>query len=123
MDLTLSVEHRDELTVRLRDGRDEATVTISPVGAASLSLSRALDDAMSAGYGECFWPGQPGGQYWWIFKRVDATLEVALMWTRGGASLWEHVFRATDAVSWIRERWQSELGRIGTRPEEGSQGS
>ena len=31
-------------------------------------------------------------------------MEVAAMWTRGGASGWEHVFRATDSVEWVRER-------------------
>ena len=32
------------------------------------SLSRALETAIADGYGECFWPGMPGGQYWWIFR-------------------------------------------------------
>ncbi len=65
--------------------------------ARSMTLSRL-------GYGECFWPSPTGGQYWWIFKRTDDSIETMTMWTRGGASLWEHVFRATDSVTWLRDR-------------------
>jgi hypothetical protein len=35
------------------------------------------------------------------------------MWTRGGASLWEHVFRATDAADWMKDRVAEEIRRLG----------
>ena len=35
------------------------------------------------------------------------------MWTRGGASLWEHVFRATDSASWLRDQLGIEIVRLG----------
>jgi len=88
-------------------------VQVSRAGAAS--LLRALDDGLTEGYGECFWPGSDGGQYWWIFKRDGASMEVIAMWTRGGASLWEHVFRATDAADWVEERLTSEIDRLELR--------
>jgi len=47
-----------------------------------------------------------------VFRRREATLETAVMWTRGGASLWEHVFRATDAAEWIRDRFAEETARL-----------
>jgi len=112
MDLRLTVEAPDRLVVNLREGDDVATVTASPSAAGVRSLGRALDEAMVQGYGECFWPGMPGGQYWWVFRRREATLETAVMWTRGGASLWEHVFRATDAAEWIRDRFAAETSRL-----------
>ncbi len=34
------------------------------------------------------------------------------MWTRGGASLWEHVFRATDSATWVRDRLDEEIDRL-----------
>ena len=76
---------------------------------------RAFESAMSEGFGECFWPGSTGGQYWWIFKRDAQTIEIVAMWTRGGASLWEHVFRATDATDWVRERLIAEIDRLDLR--------
>ena len=48
-----------------------------------------------------------------MFKRTDDALEVIAMWTRGGASLWEHVFRATDAAAWVEERLETEASRLG----------
>jgi hypothetical protein len=112
MDLRFAVEPHDVLVIHLRDGGHEATVSVHPSRAGAESLSRALDDAMTTGYGECFWPGLPGGQYWWIFKRDAGTLETIAMWTRGGAALWEHVFRATDAAAWVRDRMNDEMNRL-----------
>ena len=112
MDLTLTIDPHDVLTVHLRDGDTTTTVAARPSRAGAASLMRAIDQAIGDGYGDCFWPGSTGGQYWWIFTRKAETIEVVAMWTRGGASLWEHVFRATDAVSWVRDRLQSELDRL-----------
>ena len=74
---------------------------------------RAIDDAMVTGYGECFWPALTGGQYWWIFKRDESRFETIAMWTRGGASLWEHVFRATDEAEWVRDQVADQVARLG----------
>jgi hypothetical protein len=113
MDLTLTVEPHDTLVVTLRDGAKETTVGVRPAAAGARSLADALARAIADGYGECFWPGATGGQYWWAFKRDADTLETIAMWTRGGASLWEHVFRATDSAEWVRSRVESEAGRLG----------
>lgn len=117
MHLTFSIEPHDTLVVHLQEGAEKATVAVHPSIAGATSLLRALDDALADGYGECFWPGSPGGQHWWIFKRVETSIEVIAMWTRGGASLWEHVFRATDAASWVEDQLTSEIDRLGLRAE------
>jgi hypothetical protein len=111
--LHLTHDPPDTLVVVLQDGPAMTRVAVSPAKAGARSLSRALADAVTDGYGECFWPGQPGGQYWWIFRRDAETLETVVLWTRGGASLWEHVFRATDAAAWIRDRVAHELAALG----------
>jgi hypothetical protein len=112
MDLRLTLEPYDVLVVHLHDGEDETTVSVHPSRAGAESLRRALHAALAEGYGDCFWPGMSGGQYWWIFKRDAETLETIAMWTRGGAALWEHVFRATDAASWMEGRLDAEIGRL-----------
>ena len=112
MDLQLSVEPHDTLAVHLREGDEQTTVSVRPSRAGAQSLQRALDEALASGYGECFWPGSVGGQYWWIFKRDGDTLEAIAMWTRGGASLWEHVFRVVDSAAWVSERLTSEIDRL-----------
>jgi hypothetical protein len=115
MNLRLTVEPDDRLVVDLQEGQERSTVSVRPARPGAESLRRALDCAILDGYGECFWPAATGGQYWWIFKRDAETIEVIAMWTRGGASLWEHVFRATDAASWLEERFAAELDRLGLR--------
>jgi hypothetical protein len=115
MNLRLSLEPLDTLLVHLQEGSAQTTVSVQVSRAGAASLLRALDDGLTDGYGECFWPGSDGGQYWWIFKRDRASMEVIAMWTRGGASLWEHVFRATDAADWVEERLTSEIDRLALR--------
>ena len=115
MHLALSLDPYDTLVVHLKEAAEETTVSVHPSSAGARSLLRALDHAVTDGYGECFWPGSPGGQYWWIFKRDDDAIEVCAMWSRGGASGWEHVFRATDAAAWVEEQLTTEIDRLGLR--------
>src|SRR5688572_11745474 len=115
MNLHFALEPHDVLVVHLREGEEETSVSVRPSKAGVTSLRRALDAAMADGYGECFWPAATGGQYWWIFKRDAERLETIAMWTRGGASLWEHVFRATDAACWVVERLDREIKRLSSQ--------
>lgn len=115
MNLRLSIEPHDTLVVHLQEGKEKGTVAVHPSRAGATSLLRAVDAALTEGYGECFWPGAPGGQHWWIFKRDGESMEVIAMWTRGGASLWEHVFRATDSAGFVEEQLTSEIDRLELR--------
>jgi hypothetical protein len=101
------------LNVRLAEKEQEQDVSVHPASAGASSLLRAIDDALTTGYGECFWPALTGGQYWWIFKRDENRIETIAMWTRGGASMWEHVFRATDGAEWVRDRVAEQVARLG----------
>lgn len=112
MDLRLTVDPPDTLVVQLREGSEQTEVAVSPARAGAETLLSAVDSAMATGYGECFWPAASGGQYWWVFKRGAESLETMAMWTRGGASGWEHRFRATDAAEWLRSRLATEIERL-----------
>jgi hypothetical protein len=114
MTFHLAIDSHDVLVVSLREGDVETSVSVTPSASAMTTLERAMDDALETSYGECFWPAFEGGQYWWIFSRRADALETIVMWTRGGASLWEHVFRATDEAAWVRQRWKDECRRAHT---------
>jgi hypothetical protein len=116
MQLHLTLEQHDVLVVHLEEGGEKARIQVRPATVGARTLAKALADAMVRGYGECFWPGTPTGQYWWVFRRDAETLEVAAMWTRGGASLWEHVFRATDSAPWVQGRLDDEIARLRISP-------
>lgn len=109
MHLRLTLDPDDTLVVHLREGPEETSVPVRPSSAGIRSLTRAVDTAIADGYGECFWPAMPIGQTWWMFRRDAETIEVVAMWTRGGAALWEHVFRATDSVEWLRDQLRKEI--------------
>lgn len=101
------------LVLQLTDAATKATISVPQAQQGVASITRALDSAARDGYGECFWPATEGGHYWWIFRREAESLEVVALWSRGGASGWQHVFRAVDAVDWVRERVSAEAGRLG----------
>ena len=113
MHLHFSRPSPNNLVVELIEGETSTTVSVADAKRGIESLSRALDTAVTTGYGECFWPALEGGQYWWMFRREADTLEVVAMWSRGGASGWQHVFRAVDAAAWIAELVAGEAARVG----------
>jgi hypothetical protein len=116
VNLHFELEPEDTLVVHLREGDEQTTLAVRPAAAGAASLQRALVQALAEGYGECFWPAVTGAQYWWIFKRDEERVETIAMWTRGGASLWEHVFRATDAAIFVRDRVRRDLAQLNLRP-------
>ena len=108
--MTIKIEaHGHRLVARLKEGDVETEVAGWGPSAAA-HLQSALDDAEITGYGECFWP-EPTGHYWWMFKRVDRTLEVAVLWSRSSAVGWQGVFRATDEVSYVRGMVRDQLAQ------------
>lgn len=99
----------DRIVATLKEGTVEsASVTAWHASRAALALVTAIDMAVDDGYGECFWP-EPGGQYWWIFRRDDRRLEVVVLWSRGAVTGWQHVFRAADEVQYFVDRVKDEL--------------
>jgi hypothetical protein len=113
MNLRFTLELPDRLVVHLMEGTDATSVAVPQARHGVQSLVRALDAAAADGYGECFWPAVEGGHYWWMFRREAEALEVVTMWNRGGASGWEHVFRAVDAAEWFHSRVSAEAARLG----------
>ena len=111
MDISLATEHPGRLIATLREGQDEAMVTAAHRTAAATSLIDALEAAREDGYAECYWHEQ-NGQYWWLFRREGARLEVAVLWSSGTVTGWQHVFRAADEFSYFVERVQDELSGL-----------
>jgi hypothetical protein len=44
---------------------------------------------------------------------VDERLEVAVLWSRSSAVGWQHVFRATDEITYVSELVRTGLARVG----------
>jgi hypothetical protein len=103
-------EHPDSqrIVAHLREGHEVTEVTGWNAARCTEALLAALDAAAVDGYGECFWP-EPTGHNWWLFKRIEDRLEVAVLYSRSSAVGWQHVFRATDGFTYTRELIQRAL--------------
>lgn len=110
--MTLTIERPDthRLVARLREGTVETEITGWRPEQSSADLLAALDAAEAEGYGECFWP-EPMGQYWWMFKREDRSVEVVVLFSRSSAVGWQHVFRAADEFGYVRDMFRAEFSR------------
>lgn len=111
MDLRLSLDHHGRLICRLTDGGVETEATSADPDAAGAALAAAFEDARESGYGECFWP-EAEGHYWWMLRHADGALDVVVMWSRGGATGWQHAFRASEDVEHFAQRLGEELDRL-----------
>ena len=105
------MERPDRLIATLRDGQQEAVVTASYGLAAGGDLLSALEQARDGDYGECFWHEQ-AGQYWWLFRREDQAVEVAVLWSSGTVTGWQHVFRASDELTYVADRVRQEFDAL-----------
>ncbi len=110
----MTIERPDAYRViaRLREGEVTTDVTSRQPAQAATDLLAALGSAEREGYGECLWL-EPTGQYWWVLRREDQHLEVAVMWSAGVVPGWQHVFRAADEIGYVRDLVRGELARNG----------
>ena len=109
MNITVERPTPERIVATLREGTVEtATVSAWHAERAALALVTAIDLAAREGYGECFWP-EPNGQYWWLYKREERRLALAILWSSGPETGWQHVCRAADEVEYFVERVKDEL--------------
>jgi hypothetical protein len=110
VDIRIDIDGTGRITGHLREGAVETTVTSANSSAAAAALVSALEQAKAEGDSQCFWH-EPTGQYWWMFRRQGALLEVVVLWSSGTVTGWQHVFRAADEVDHLIERVRDELAK------------
>jgi hypothetical protein len=110
VDIRIDIDGPGRITGHLREGSVETTVTSANSSAAAAALVSALEQAKAEGDSQCFWH-EPTGQYWWMFRREGALLEVVVLWSSGTVTGWQHVFRAADEVDHLIERVREELAK------------
>jgi hypothetical protein len=116
MELSFEIDDRAHLICMLSDGGVEALVAAADGAAAADALLGAADSALGEdGYGECEWL-VPGGEYRWMLKRDAARLTVAVMWSSGTVTGYQHVFRSECDSSWFAARVREESYRIAALP-------
>ena len=93
MDFSLRLDDNGRYLCELAHEKEHTTVTAANGPEAGQDLLAALEDARESGLGESWWP-EASGEYRWMFRRVEDQLTVAVMWSSGTITGWQHVFRA-----------------------------
>ena len=112
MDFSLTTDDLGRFVGILTDGHSEGMVTASNVPEAGFDLLAALRSVQAEGYAECVWQEQ-GGEYRWMLRRDDDRVQIAVLWSTGTITGWEHVFRADCGVREFASRVTRELGKHG----------
>ena len=81
----------------------ESSIAIHEPALALEALSDSLDRAENDGIAECNWE-QPTGVYRWVFRINGPSANVALIWSAGVVTGWEHIWwGAVDWTEFARE--------------------
>lgn len=111
MEITITTDETGHLVCTLDDGVAKALVTASNTPGAGEDLLAALDEARDTGLGECLWE-VPGGEYRWMFRREGERLTVAVMWSAGVITGWQHVFRSDCEAEPFAERAEAQVASV-----------
>jgi hypothetical protein len=112
MDFYLQRDPSGRLICEMVDEVSSATATAGNMPGAADGLRAAVGDARASGLGECLWL-EPAGEYRWMLRRDGDRLTVAVMWSAGTLTGWQHVFRSECGFAWFAGRVRAELERLG----------
>jgi hypothetical protein len=70
---------------------DGSVIAVHEPTLALEAMSEALNRVEQDGFGECCWE-QPTGIYRWVFRLNGDRANVALIWSTGVVTGWEHVW-------------------------------
>ncbi len=115
MNLSLETDHFGRLICSISHGGGEAVVTASNPSAAAADLAAAIEDAVTAGCGECYWQ-EAGGEYRWMFRRDGDQVRLAVLWSAGTLTGWEQVLSAECDLDTFARQVRDELHRVRIQP-------
>lgn len=101
--LSFSASEFGQLNCSMTDGEFTASVSAVNSDDAAQDLLAALDSAATSGVGECFWPRE-AGTHRWLIRRENGSVRLAVLWSGGTLTGWEHVFWAEDEWSGFERR-------------------
>lgn len=91
VEFSFSTDPFGRLTCDVSNGPETAVVTASDLPRAIGDLSAALSALERNGIAECYWP-EGAGEYRWVFRRDTDRVRLAILWSTGTVTGWEHVF-------------------------------
>lgn len=113
MTFTFDTDEYERLTCALDRDKIHATATASDRASALAGMRTAIDSVEANGLGECFWQ-EGGGEYRWVFRREGDNVRVAVLWSAGVLTGWEHVFWAECPLADVSRQIRAGLDRLAT---------
>ena len=112
MRFSLAIDDFRRLCCHFEDGETATTAESSDVVAGLESLSEALDDLNTNGFGECFW-FTTAGEYRWVFRRHESDrVRLAVLWCGSVAVGYQHVLWQEMELVDLLANLHSELARM-----------
>ncbi len=93
MRLTLAMDEFGRMVCTADHDGSEAVITAADAGRAASALSKSVETLAQSGIAECYWPAETG-DYRWVFRRTGEHVRIAILWSTGTLTGWEHVFWA-----------------------------
>ena len=109
MQVSLQTDEFGRLTCDISDAGSDAVVTASNMPSARNDLAVAVNSAIHGMFGECFWE-EACGEYRWVFRREQENVRVAIMWSTGTVTGWEHVFWSECSLDAFTRAFAGALG-------------
>jgi hypothetical protein len=104
-------EAHGRMVCTIDDAGNHAVITAGDAVNASLELLAAVQDAEESGYGDCLWQ-EASGDYKWMLRRNGDTVTVAIMWSSGVVTGWQHVIRGDTSFGGFAEQVRGELATL-----------
>lgn len=111
--ITMARESGGRIVCTIQDAGNQAFVTAGDAVNASLELLAAIQDAADDGYGDCLWQ-EVAGDYKWMLRRNGETVTVAVMWSSGVVTGWQHVIRGDTDFDDFAEQVRTALAQLGS---------
>jgi hypothetical protein len=111
VEFSFSTDQFGRLTCDVSNGPETAVVTASDRLRAITDLSTAIDALERNGIGECYWP-EAAGEYRWVFRRIGERVRLAILWSTGTMTGWEHVFWVESHLELMINLLRTEMDNV-----------
>jgi hypothetical protein len=112
MHVTLKSDSGGRVVGTIEHNGAQATVTGSDPAAAITELRLAVESAVTGDQGECFWH-EAMGEYRWLFRRQGGKMRIAILWSMGTLTGWEHRFWAECDAREFRDTTRAAIAACG----------
>lgn len=111
MQFAMSRDGGGRIRCTIDEAGNHAVVTGGDAVNASLELLAAVQDVEDSDYGDCLWQ-EAAGDFKWMLRRNGDVVTVAVMWSSGVVTGWQHVIRGDTNFADFAEQVRTGLATL-----------